>query len=80
MRALFSIFDHEGRHVQALAQSLSSRSFKLHVWAEYRFIDAVETTELKYLGTIQPIDQTDNAEVEFMIQELFMREYPKLKK
>lgn len=77
LRSLFSVFDNDGKHIQALIQSMP-RSFKMHVWANYREINAVETTDLKYLGTIQPIDQTDLAEVNVLVSELFEKEYHKI--
>ena len=71
LRTLISVFDADGEHVQALVQSMP-RSFKMHVWAAPVEANQLTTSVLEYIGTIQPIDQTDSSELEFLIQDLYL--------
>lgn len=71
-RTLFSVFTDDRKHYQALVQSMP-RSFKMHVWAAQHDIISLETVELKYLGTIQPLDQSDSLEVEMLVKELVIK-------
>lgn len=73
VKTLWSVFNDEGKHIQALSQTMP-RSFKMHVWANYKEVDGLGTTELIYLGTIQPYDQTDTIEVETLVRELALKE------
>jgi hypothetical protein len=73
LRTLFSVFTDDKKHVQALVQSMP-RSFKMHVWASYHNIITLETIELKYIGTIQPIDQSDSLEIEELVRKLVIKE------
>lgn len=70
LRTLVSIFDNDGKHVQALVQSMP-RSFKMHVWAAPLEIGGVATTTLEYIGHIKPIDQTDSIEIEVLVSKLY---------
>lgn len=73
-RTLLTIFDEGKNHVQVLVQSMP-RSFKMHVWA-CRLSDLdIATKDMKYLGTIQPADQTDYAELEYLVQDLFNKKF-----
>lgn len=71
LRALVSVFDIDGSHVQALVQSMP-RSFKMHVWAAPLAVNNEATTVLEYIGNIQPIDQTDLGELEMLVRELYV--------
>lgn len=76
LRTIISIFDHNGKRVEALVQAMP-RSFKMHVWANYVDPSVIKTEDLIYLGHIQPMDQTDTAELEMCVADLFDKEYHK---
>lgn len=71
LRTVISIFNKDGDKVEALVQSMP-RSFKMHVWAAP--IKEEGTTVLEYKGTIQPLDQTDDIEIETLIKSLYFNE------
>lgn len=73
LRTRVSVIDQHGRKIESLAQQ-APRSFKWHVWANYCDTIATGTTELQYLGTINP-STDDVAEFEIMIGELFAKNY-----
>ena len=72
LRTLVSVWDDDGRHVQALVQSMP-RSFKMHVWANYLVTGDESTTGLDYIGTIQPTDPTDINELEILVEDAWQK-------
>lgn len=70
-RTFITLFDEDGE-VQALVQSMP-RSFKMHVWANRLIISEESTTELEYIGTIQPNDPTDSWEIHLLARDAWLK-------
>lgn len=71
LRTVITIFNNEGQRVEALVQAMP-RSFKMHVWAAP--IKEEGTTILEYKGAIQPVDQTDEVELEELVKRLYLND------
>lgn len=69
-RTLLTVIDAKDGLVEALVQSMP-RSFKYHVWASPYVPNQIGTVVLRYLGTIQPTDPTDNIELEEAVKRLY---------